>query len=147
MLKLLLSSIALFGIAVAASGPAGAAGKVCKAETSVRVDPEAISAGRKAFIGCASCHDLARGKTLKIGPALGSMFDGKPLAAINYNYSPAFRAAAPDWRNTNKLDSFLAKPSSVVPGTKMTFAGIAKEGHRKNLIAYLKSAIGRPGCK
>jgi cytochrome c len=38
------------------------------------------------------------------------------------------------------LDSFLAVPRVMVPGTKMTYAGIKNAQDRADLIAYLKEA-------
>lgn len=146
MSKILLCSIALFGMAVAVSSPAELDAKTCKAASKIKLDTKAAEAGRKIFIACSSCHELGRGKSARIGPPLGAMFDGKPLAAT-YSYSKAFRDAAPNWRDTQKLDAFLAKPSAVVPGTKMVFAGIARPEDRRNLIAYLKSEAAKTSCR
>ena len=38
------------------------------------------------------------------------------------------------------LDQFLQGPRKMVPGTKMTYAGIANPQDRADLIAYLKQA-------
>lgn len=145
MSKVLFFSLAVLGLAIAASGQQELAAKTCKANPTVKATPAAIEAGRKAFIACASCHELGSGKSMRIGPALGTMFNGKPLSAP-YNYSQAFRKAAPDWRDTEKLDAFLAKPSAAIPGTKMVFIGISKKQDRANLIAYLKSETARGPC-
>jgi cytochrome c len=42
--------------------------------------------------------------------------------------------------NEETLDRFLADPRGVVPGTKMTYAGIKNPQDRADLIAYLKEA-------
>ena len=43
------------------------------------------------------------------------------------------------WRDQTP-DRFLQGPRKMVPGTKMTYAGIASAQDRANLIAYLKQA-------
>ena len=43
-----------------------------------------------------------------------------------------------DW-TPEALDAFLANPKGVVPGTKMSFAGLRKDDEIADLIAYLKT--------
>jgi len=42
------------------------------------------------------------------------------------------------WTPEN-LFTYLAGPMKVVPGTKMSFAGLPNETDRKNVIAYLET--------
>ena len=37
------------------------------------------------------------------------------------------------------LDEYLTNPMKVVPGTKMTYAGLADPAQRKAIIEYLKT--------
>jgi len=37
----------------------------------------------------------------------------------------------------NTLDEYLQIPKKVVPGTKMTFAGVKNPEERKDIIAFL----------
>ena len=40
--------------------------------------------------------------------------------------------------------TWLTRPTSVVPGTTMAFAGLPKDQDRANLIAYLNSMSDAP---
>jgi cytochrome c len=44
----------------------------------------------------------------------------------------------------DSLDHFLASPKGFAPGTKMSFAGIAKPGERADLLAYLRGLSDSP---
>jgi len=48
------------------------------------------------------------------------------------------RAANLTW-DTATLDRYLTDPRGVVPGTKMTYAGLRDEQKRHDLIAYLET--------
>jgi cytochrome c2 len=41
--------------------------------------------------------------------------------------------------DAGKLFQFLEKPQRVMPGTKMTFAGVSDARTRADIIAYLKA--------
>ena len=43
------------------------------------------------------------------------------------------------------LNKFLTNPKAFVPGTAMGFAGIAKDSERADVIAYLRTPVGKPG--
>ena len=45
------------------------------------------------------------------------------------------------------LDRFLADPPGVVPGTTMTYAGVADAQERADLIAYLRAAGASAACR
>ena len=53
-----------------------------------------------------------------------------------YTYSPPFKALGATWDEAT-LDKYLAGPRAMVPGTKMTYAGLKDDTKRANLIAYL----------
>ncbi len=44
------------------------------------------------------------------------------------------------------LDLFLTKPLKLVPGSSMTYDGVANPEDRANLIAYLKHVNEAPEC-
>ena len=53
-----------------------------------------------------------------------------------YSYSPANEAANLTWDDAT-LDKYLDAPRAMIPGTKMTYAGVKDAGKRADLIAYL----------
>ena len=84
---------------------------------------------------CAMCHSAAPG-VAGIGPSLAGVY-GKPAAqTVGYQFSSALIAAKLTW-NAATLDKFLAAPQSLVPGTKMPYAGLPSATDRADLIAYL----------
>ncbi len=95
--------------------------------------------GKKVAAKCKACHFLDQKKN-KVGPYLLGVV-GRPVASVEgFKYSDAMKAKAAEfgtWTEEN-LMKFLADPKGVVPGTKMTFAGLKKEQDRRDLIAYLK---------
>ena len=58
-----------------------------------------------------------------------------------YNYSPAMRLAGARglvWTEA-VLERYAADPDAVVPGSKMSYAGLRSAEARRALIAYLKA--------
>jgi len=91
--------------------------------------------GRTVFARCAACHAVTPG-TNRIGPSLAGVVGRKAGSVAGFNYSPAMKGSKVVW-NARSLDTFLTRPSAIVPGTRMAFAGIANPADRANLIAYL----------
>ena len=95
---------------------------------------------------CQSCHNFGEGEGNKTGPHLYDVV-GRPEGGIaDFSYSDgmlAHNAAGDTWTYEN-LDHFLTKPSDYVPGTKMSFAGIAKPEERADLLAYLQTLSADP---
>lgn len=84
---------------------------------------------------CSSCHALEDGAN-GTGPHLFGVV-GRPQAEVGeYAYSAAFAELGGEW-TPEELDGFLADPQEWVPGTKMTYRGLADVEDRANLIAYL----------
>ena len=111
----------------------------------VSVSSSAVAApdanrGRRLFIQCQACHSLAPGAPHKIGPNLYGVVNAKAGAQRGYNYSPAFKKAAIKWDDAT-LHRFLAKPSAVVPGTKMVYSGLANAADRQQIIDYMKRPV------
>jgi cytochrome c len=85
---------------------------------------------------CASCHAVEPGRN-KAGPHLAGIV-GRPAASVDgARYSKAMQSAAITW-DWQLLDTFLAAPSRMVPGTRMTVR-VPDSAHRTAIIGYLES--------
>jgi cytochrome c len=95
------------------------------------------TAGQTVFHKCAICHSVVEGQN-HIGPSLFGVVGRKAGTEAGYNYSEAMKNFGKTW-DAATLDTYLTHPRDVVPGTKMTFAGLADEQDRANVIAYLST--------
>jgi cytochrome c len=106
-------------------------------ETAAAAAPEtpAAAATPAAFAQCMSCHTVEAGKNL-IGPSLHGVVGRKAASLPGYAYSDALKASGLTWDEAT-LDKWIASPSKLVPGTKMTFFGLSDPAKRKELIDWL----------
>lgn len=86
---------------------------------------------------CMACHSIDYNG---VGPAHKGLLGRKAGSAMNYDYSPALRAASVVWTATT-LDRWLADPEKLIPGQKMGFS-VASAQDRADLISYLSIATG-----
>ena len=94
--------------------------------------------GKKLFKKCGACHTTDQGGKNKVGPNLWNIV-GRGVASIDgFNYSDAMASRGGEWSVT-ALNEFLANPKGTVPGTKMSFSGVKKDGARANLLLFLQS--------
>jgi cytochrome c len=96
-----------------------------------------VEAGKADFKKCALCHTTEAGKN-KVGPSLFGVVGRKSASLENYNYSEAMKKFGHTW-DLQTLDTYLAEPRAVVPGTKMIFPGIKDYKEREDVIAYLET--------
>ena len=101
------------------------------------------AAGQKISQRCEQCHDLSKGGPNKIGPNLWGVV-GRPRATHEgFSYSGAMSADHGTW-TLDKLFKFLKSPATMVPGTKMSFAGLRSPQDRINLLAWLRTQSDSP---
>ncbi len=102
------------------------------------------AAGQITAAPCAICHDFTkRPEQVKQGPPLWGIV-GRPKAGVpGFEYSEALRALGGRWTYED-LNSYLANPRSLVPGTKMELRGLPEPQQRAALIAYLRSLSDQP---
>lgn len=96
-----------------------------------------VAKGKIVFARCALCHDVKPGPK-KMGPNLAGLFGRTSGTSAGFAYSPALQKAKIKW-DAKSLDMFLTKPTAMVPGNRMAFAGVPVAADRANLIAYLKA--------
>jgi len=92
-----------------------------------------VTRGRDLYESCAGCHSLQHDRT---GPRHCGIVGRRAAALSGFPYSPAMQSSGIIWTRA-ALDRFLAAPTTVVPGTTMTYAGIAQPRDRQDLIAWL----------
>lgn len=120
---------ALAGVlALCASAPVGAAPDVVR--------------GAVVYTRCLACHALAYDR---VGPRHCGLFGRLAGSVPGFDYSPAMKNSKIRW-DEKTLDLFLTKPLKLVPGSSMTYDGVANPEDRANLIAYLKHVNEAPEC-
>lgn len=82
---------------------------------------------------CQSCHGTA-GKPTPLAPDLAGVV-GRKAGSTTFNHSPALKKSGVTWTRAT-LDTFLAAPMKMVPGTRMVIS-VPDAAQRKALVAYL----------
>ena len=97
-----------------------------------------IARGAEAFRVCAACHSLAPDLN-RTGPSLAGIWDRKAGSLPSFQrYSPALRQSGVTW-DAAPLDAWLRGPAAFIPGNTMMFPGLAEQGEREDVIAFLKA--------
>lgn len=102
-----------------------------------------LARGKQVSTQCEQCHDISKGGPNKIGPELWGVI-GRPRATeAGFSYSTAMSSEHKAW-TFEALFRYLKSPQAVVPGTKMSFAGLRSANDRINLIAFLRTQSDSP---
>jgi cytochrome c len=104
-----------------------------------------VAAGKTTSTKCEQCHDTSSAKTVKIGPPLFGVVDRPRASIAGFAYSSTMKGKPGNW-TYDELFKFIKSPGAVMPGTKMTFAGLRNEKDRINLIAFLRSNADSPAA-
>ncbi len=102
-----------------------------------------VERGAQVVKQCQICHNLQEGQGPKVGPDLYGVVGSQIASKADFKYSAALKAKGGTW-SFDALNSWLTKPSAYAPGTAMTFAGLARENQRADLIAYLDTLSAHP---
>jgi cytochrome c len=98
-------------------------------------DPEK---GASIFNKCRSCHRIGPGARNLVGPELNGTVGRKAGSIADYSYSSAVKNSGLTWDEAT-LTQWLRSPRALVPGTRMTFAGLSRDEDIANVIAYLRT--------
>ncbi len=104
--------------------------------------------GEKVFKKCKACHSLGEKAKNKVGPTLNGIIDAGWGENEGFKYSKPLLAGKEEGKSWDlaTLDAYLTKPKKVIPKGKMAFAGLKKEAHRQDVIAYL-AQFNKDGTK
>lgn len=91
--------------------------------------------GAKVFRKCKACHKMEEGKNA-VGPSLYNIIGREAGSIEGFKYSTAMAESGLVW-DVETMAAFLKKPKDLVPGTKMSFAGLRKDKQIADVIAYL----------
>jgi cytochrome c len=93
-------------------------------------------AGADVFKRCAVCHTSDKGGGDGLGPNLFGVLGRKAATRPGFAYSAPLKKSGLVWNEAN-LTKWAAGPARVVPGTKMTFAGLSSKKQQADVVAYL----------
>jgi cytochrome c len=94
------------------------------------------AAGEQTFVKCRICHQIGPDAQNSIGPDLNGVVGRKAGTQPDFDYSDALKTSGLTWDQPT-LEKWLKAPGVLVPGTKMTFAGLTSDRQIANVIAYL----------
>lgn len=100
-----------------------------------------LANGQAKFALCQSCHTITPGGANMTGPNLHGVFGKTSASHPDFKYSDALKAAGWIW-DAGRLNQWLEKPQTFLPGTKMTFAGLSDAKDRTDVIGYLMVETG-----
>jgi cytochrome c len=87
---------------------------------------------------CTGCHAMDADRE---GPQLRTVYGRQAGSVAGFEYSASLKSSGLTW-NPETLDRWLTDPDAMVPGNNMSFA-TPKAADRRDLIAYLRQAIGK----
>ena len=101
--------------------------------------------GASVFGQCRACHQIGEDAQNMLGPELNGL-DGRKAGSVpDYPYSDANKKSGIVWTAAT-FTQYIKNPQAMVPGTKMTYAGLSDEQKINDLWAYV-SQFNADGTK
>ena len=123
------SRLCLTILCIAAGSPARA--QFALPSTATAASPETLFRNQ-----CGTCHTLSAQEPIRQGPPLRGVFGRKAGSVPGFKYSAGFATADFTW-DADRLNAWLTKPQSVIPGAVMAYSQ-ANPDTRKTIIDWLK---------
>jgi cytochrome c len=102
-----------------------------------------VEKGKATAKQCQACHTLEKGGPNRVGPNLWGVVDRPRASEAGFNYSAAMKAKGGKW-TFEELNKFLTNPRGYISGTAMSFAGLARDQQRADVIAFLRTLSDNP---
>lgn len=96
-----------------------------------------VNRGAKIFKKCASCHNVGKGESAKVGPNLFGVVGRAKASSSGFSYSEAMKSKGGVW-DRESISQFITKPKDFISGTKMAFPGLKKPQDRADVILFLE---------
>ena len=134
-----------YEIAVTEQPKAGAPATPSEPEVPIatRLASADLTRGEASARKCASCHTFDKGGRNLVGPNLWGIIGRERASHPNFNYSAAMKNHKGKW-TFEELDTYLVNPQKMIPGTNMTFQGIARVTERADLLSFLNTKSDSP---
>jgi cytochrome c len=87
---------------------------------------------------CSICHQPDKGGKNGVGPALYGAYGRLAGGSAGFAYTDKLKASGVVW-TPDKLNQWIQKPTSLVPGAKMVLAPVSAPQDRADIIAFLKT--------
>ena len=130
-------------VALAFVGGAAAVLAISSARAADVATAPAAQRGEQIYTRCLACHALGYDR---VGPRHCGLIGRKAGSVAGFDYSAAMKKSGLIW-NDATLNRFIANPLKLVPGSTMTYDGVADANERADLIAYLKAAGQGAECR
>lgn len=94
--------------------------------------------GEDIFNRCGQCHNAIKGGGNGMGPNLFGVVGRKAASLPSFPYSDSLKNSKLVWTEAN-LKKWVMGPQKMVPGTRMSFAGLIRPQDAEDVVAYLKT--------
>jgi len=133
-----------YAIAVKELGDAGPSKpKEAEPPMEAMMASASVERGQATAKQCQACHTFEKGGPNRVGPNLWGVVGSERGEGRGFNFSAAMKAKGGKW-TFGELYAFLANPRGYIPGTNMTFAGLARGQQRADVIDFLNTLSDSP---